>query len=47
VIKVVTEPFEKIDLTYLKSVGLTKDKLAGSGVDRQEVHDRRMEFVND
>jgi hypothetical protein len=30
-IKVVTEPFEKIDLTYLKSVELTKDKLAGSG----------------
>jgi hypothetical protein len=25
------EPFEKIDLNYLKSVELTKDKLVGSG----------------
>ena len=29
--KVVTEPFERIDLTYLKSVELTKAKLSGSG----------------
>ena len=30
-ISIVAEPFEKIDLTYLKSVELMKGKLAGSG----------------
>ena len=29
-IKVVTEPFEKIDLTYLKAAELSKDKISGS-----------------
>src|SRR5476649_418039 len=29
-IKVVTEPFEKIDLAFLKAVELTKDKIPGS-----------------
>jgi hypothetical protein len=28
--KILTEPFDKIDLTYLKGVQLTKDKISGS-----------------